>query len=56
MGTDLIKEELSIGQMFGSLGGRKTLDKYGKEYFKELSKKAMKARQEKGQIKKTAKI
>jgi hypothetical protein len=49
--TNLIKGK-TVGQLFGSLGGKKTLTKYGKDHFKKLSVKAMKARLEKGQIKK----
>ncbi len=41
-----------IAKAFGRLGGVATKKKYGNEHFKELSKKAVKARLEKGQIKK----
>lgn len=31
----------------GKIGGRKTLELHGKDYFKELSKKAIEAKREK---------
>lgn len=49
--TDLIRGK-TVGQLFGSLGGKATARKYGKDHFKKLSENAMKARLEKGQIKK----
>jgi hypothetical protein len=50
--TNLIRGK-TVGQLFGSLGGKKTLQNYGKDHFKNLSKKGVLARLKKGQIKKT---
>jgi len=40
----------------GSLGGKATLKKKGKDYFKEISLKGVKARQEKAQKTETSPI
>jgi len=44
--TNLIRIK-DIGKALGSRGGRATLKKYGKDYFKKLSELGVKARKEK---------